>query len=151
MDWISKIMRILCWWLILALLSKGSKSDDGLVPKTIPPELHKLTIQITNQLHVKDPQLFVHCKDKKHDVGPVTLKFGESFHFRIRENFWFPTALYFCHFVWPGADYHFDIYVQSRDLGCHHYKCYWEIYDSGPCGTILQESGSTVCFPWNKK
>ncbi|WVZ15707.1 hypothetical protein V8G54_013273 [Vigna mungo] len=110
MDSMSKIMRRLCLLLVLAVFLKGSDSNDELLSKNDALH-HTVTVEITNKLHPKAlgfQELSVHCKDKHHDLGPVTLKFG--------------------------GDHRFDIYDQDRDYYCHHALCYWEIFDSGPCG-----------------
>jgi len=151
MDSISKIMRTFCWLLILSLQLKGSESNDQLLPKENSVH-YKVTVQITNKLHTKlgFQQLNLHCKDKFHDLGPVTLKFGETYSFRFAPNIFISTTLCFCRFVWLGGDHRFDIYVQKRDYYCHHALCYWEIFDGGPCGTIKYESNSSVCFLWDR-
>jgi len=152
MDSVSKILRTLCCLLILALQLKGSESNDQLVPDKIIVD-QKVTIEITNKLDSKGggvPPLSVHCRDKFHDLHPVTLKFGETFRFRILPNIFASVTLYYCRFVWSGGNHRFDIYVQERDYECHHGLCYWEIFNSGPCGTIQHESHSSVCFLWNK-
>lgn len=152
MHSISKIMRRLCLLLVVAVFLKGSDGNDELLSKNDALH-HKVTVEITNKLHPKAlgfQELSVHCKDKHHDLGPVTLKFGETYSFRFAPNIIVSKTLYFCRFIWSGGDHRFDIYVQERDYYCHHALCYWEIFDSGPCGTIKYASNSSVCFLWDR-
>ncbi|KAF7821939.1 S-protein-like protein 5-like [Senna tora] len=77
----------------------------------------KVTVLIWNGL--TPPQdLTLHCKDKHHDLGEHTLKYGEVYEFKFIPNiFWYAT-LYFCSFKWPSDPslHHFDIYDQERDF-----------------------------------
>jgi len=138
MDSISKIMIILCLLVIVGVkLKGGGVSAVNLFPK-------KVTVQITNKLSMK--QLDLHCKDKHHDLGLITLNVNETYRFRFYTQFFTLTTLYFCHFVWSNGDHHFDIYVQKRDLFCFHYRCSWEILENGPCQLA---PGTRHCFMWN--
>ncbi|QCD95301.1 Plant self-incompatibility S1 [Vigna unguiculata] len=141
MDSISKTMKTLYWLLILALLLKDSESIDQLAP-------HKVTVAITNKL-LHNKELSLHCKDKHHDLGPVTLKGGETYRFRFQPNFWIHATLYFCRFVWSGGDHRFDIYVEDRDMYCNDNLCSWEIMEKRPCDVsngILYRK----CYEWDK-
>ncbi|KAG2383861.1 uncharacterized protein HKW66_Vig0257070 [Vigna angularis] len=60
MDSISKMMRILCWLLILASELRRSESSDQFLP-------HSVAVKIANMLTLK--QLTLHCRDKNHDLG----------------------------------------------------------------------------------
>ncbi|BAU00935.1 hypothetical protein VIGAN_11007500 [Vigna angularis var. angularis] len=62
MDSISKMMRILCWLLILASELRRSESSDQFLP-------HSVAVKIANMLTLK--QLTLHCRDKNHDLGLI--------------------------------------------------------------------------------
>lgn len=137
-------MRIVCWVLIVGEQLKGGESFNF---------NKKVTVKIVNKLHsskIGYPELTVHCRDKLHNLPQVTLKYNEIFRFRFLPNVFAAVTLYYCHFVWPTGNYHFDIYVQERDYDCNDFLCYWEITEYGPCGTIYDGSNSTACFAWGK-
>ncbi|BAU00937.1 hypothetical protein VIGAN_11007800 [Vigna angularis var. angularis] len=142
MDSIWKMMRIVCWVLILGEHLKGGESSLQ----------QRVTVKIVNKLHsskIGYPELSVHCRDKFHNLGQVTLKYNEMFRFRFLPNVFASFTLYYCRFMWPGGNsYIFDIYVQERDYECNHYVCYWEITEDGPCGAIYAGSHTTACFRW---
>ena len=107
----------------------------------------KVTVEITNRLSMK--HLDVHCKDKHHDLGLITLNVNATYSFRFYPNYYLPRTLYFCRFEWLDSDYHFDIYVEKRDGYCIHnrYHCSWDILENGPCKIT---HGHPRCFTWNK-
>ena len=139
MDSISKIMIILCLLVVVGVKLKGSVSAVPLFPT-------KVTVQITNKLSTKQKQLDLRCKDKHHDLGLIKLNINQTYSFRFFPEYFIPTTLYFCHFVWSNGDHHFNIYVEERDFYCSHYRCSWEIIENGPC-KIKPESRQ--CFMWN--
>ncbi|XP_028772368.1 S-protein homolog 5-like [Neltuma alba] len=112
-------------------MCKGGKS--GFFPS-------KTTVQIINGLP-KHQDLTVHCKDKHHDLGEHTLKFGETYEFKFKPPPMINVTLYFCSFWWPSISYarYFDIYKQERDQ-CS--VCTWKVVEYGPCLF-------GVCYPWN--
>ena len=76
--------------------------------------LTKTKVQIYNKLYIGQ-DLDVHCKDKNHDLGLITLKPDEMFEFTVTLNLFIPNVLYFCSFHWIQIGvgeyrYYFDIY-----------------------------------------
>lgn len=132
--------------MVLIVLGEHLKGSNG--------GFHKIvTVKITNKLYsskIGYPDLNLHCRDKLHNLHPVTLKYNETYKFRFLPNFFASVTLYFCHFVWPTGNYHFDIYDEERDFECNHYLCNWEIHEYGPCGTIYAGSSTVACFAWGK-
>jgi len=104
----------------------------------------KETVDITNHLDMR--YLAVQCKDKNNDLGVHQLNVGQTFSFTFFPKVFFPSTLYFCHFVWLEGDHYFDIYVQDRDGYCQKNSCSWDIIANGPCRTI---SGHRECYNWN--
>ncbi|XP_028785886.1 S-protein homolog 5-like [Neltuma alba] len=117
---------------MVAAMSRGGKS--GLLPP-------KTTVQIVNTLP-NHQDLTLHCKDKNHDLGEHTLKFRETYEFKLKPNPLINVTLYFCSFWWPsiGPARYFDIYKQDRDK-CK--LCIWTVVDYGPC------TSDGICYPWN--
>jgi len=139
MDSISKIMIILCLLLVVVVQLEGIVSAAPFFPT-------KITVEITNKLSTKQKQLDLYCKDKHHDLGLIKLNVNETYRFRFFPEYFIPTTLYFCHFVWSNGDHHFDIYVEKRDVYCTHNRCSWKILENGPCKI---NSESPQCFSWN--
>jgi len=102
-----------------------------------------VNVYVTN--NITNYQLGVHCKDKNHDKGFQSLKYGETYTFAFYPDFPFPTSLYFCGFTWSNIHHHFDIYVQKRDVNDCGNDCRWIVNESGPCDV----SDGVKCFPWN--
>ncbi|KOM56962.1 hypothetical protein LR48_Vigan10g285400 [Vigna angularis] len=138
MDSISKMMRILCWLLILASELRRSESSDQFLP-------HSVAVKIANMLTLK--QLTLHCRDKNHDLGIATINVGESFVFYVNPNFFLDKTLYYCRFIWKDANHRFDIYVQHRDHVCNNNVCSWQIFEKRPCdvsfGVLVRK-----CYVW---
>ncbi|KAG2383880.1 uncharacterized protein HKW66_Vig0256880 [Vigna angularis] len=137
-----KITAVGCLYLAIfvGVQFKCGESLGGL-PPVLPT---KVTVQITNRLSMR--YLAVQCKDKHSDLGVHQLNVGETYSFQFFPKFYFPTTLYFCHFVWLEGDHYFDIYDQDRDGYCKGNTCIWEIFPTGPCRT---NKDPRQCYGWN--
>jgi len=112
-----------------------SEVEKGLIP-------HKVHVAITNFLISKS--LTVHCREKHHDLGTHILNYGETYNFSFRPNIFWKVTLYFCRFIWIGADYSFDIYKQDRD---ECVQCIWNIFDRGACKIHPKHN---ECYVWQR-
>jgi len=133
-------MIMLCWLLILALELKDSESTDQIIP-------HKITVSMTNRF-LGEKQVNIHCKDKDHNLGTVTVNVSDTYSFRFFPSFFFNNTLYFCRFMWNGGDHRFDIYVQRRDLLCNDHRCSWDIFEKRPCDVSFGVP-SRKCYSWD--
>ncbi|CAI8594574.1 unnamed protein product [Vicia faba] len=106
---------------------------------------NRVYISITN--NITSPQLGVNCKDKNHEIGFRSLKFGETYTFDFQPKPIIRASLYFCRFTWGNEFHYYDIYVEFRDHDVCS-KCNWKINKSGPCRTT---EASDTCYPWNPK
>ncbi|XP_058776122.1 S-protein homolog 5-like [Vicia villosa] len=116
---------------------------NGLKTLRAPWTPDRVYISITS--NITDLQLGVHCKDKKHDIGFRSLKFGENYAFDFQPKAFLRASLYFCRFTWADEFHYFDIYKETRDHDICS-KCNWKIDKSGPC---RETETSDTCYPWN--
>jgi len=135
----SKITLVFCL-LLTIFLGVQLKCGESIAP-LFPP---KVTVVITNSLF--NGILALHCKSKDNDLGVQHLNVEQSYSFSFFPNYFIPSTLFFCQFVWVGGNHFFDIYVETRDGYCHGNTCSWNIIGNGPCQWI---SGALKCFPWN--
>ncbi|XP_054790342.1 S-protein homolog 5-like [Prosopis cineraria] len=98
----------------------------------------------THQSLRSSADLTLHCKDKNHDLGEVTISFKDLYSFKFTADPWAWRSLYFCSFWWSSTSsrHYYDVYVQKRDK-CH--LCIWTIYEDGPC------DADGFCYPWNRQ
>ena len=111
--------------------------------------LDRKRIELTNDL---DPatDLQVHCKSGDDDLGPHTLKHGESYSWRFRVNF-FQTTQFFCNFQWTenGAarNHWVDIYKNANIFTVECTECLWKVRQKGVCRWLY---GEFSCLRWKK-
>lgn len=116
---------------------------DGAKTLRAPWTPRRVFISITN--NITGVQLSVHCKDKHHDLGFQSLKFGEIYTFTFKPKPFLRIAQYFCRFSWGAEFHHFDVYYEVRDHDICS-KCDWKIYKTGPC---VENEEYDTCYPWN--
>ncbi|KAK8992245.1 hypothetical protein V6N11_048334 [Hibiscus sabdariffa] len=96
-------------------------------------------IHIRNDLPLLDsppnePNLLLHCKSKKRDIGSKALFQGQDYTWDTKINF-FRTILFFCHTVWVGhKNRYFDAFIAGRDEHrCleYHNSCMWSVREHG--------------------
>uniref|UniRef100_A0A7N0USF3 S-protein homolog n=1 Tax=Kalanchoe fedtschenkoi TaxID=63787 RepID=A0A7N0USF3_KALFE len=92
---------------------------------------HRTNVKVTNVLG-RGTDLAIYCRDKKHDLGKQVVKFGESWEFRFKPDFW-GTTLYHCTLQWDYEFKYFNIYVEVRDVPRCHRECWWHIRKDIAC------------------
>ncbi|XP_039023535.1 self-incompatibility protein S1-like [Hibiscus syriacus] len=96
-------------------------------------------IHITNDLPLRNsppnqPNLFLHCKSKKRDIGDRPMMKGQDYTWDTKVNF-FRTTLFFCNARWVGHKrISFDAFEAKRDeKKCleYHNSCMWSVRADG--------------------
>ncbi|GMI77465.1 hypothetical protein like AT3G24060 [Hibiscus trionum] len=80
------------------------------------------------------PNLFLHCKSKKRDIGEKPMAKGQDYTWDTKINF-FRSTLFFCNARWVGhKSRRFDAFIAGRDEEqCleYHISCMWSVRANG--------------------
>lgn len=101
--------------------------------------LHKkMTVHIMNGLPDNADPLSFRCQSFDDDLGYHTLRVGEEFHWKFRNNFIYKT-LFFCTFHWKDMSRRIDVYNDWKLFpDCDKWykshsgtNCYWMVKEDG--------------------